>query len=111
MGHSTTKIRGQDSKWAPWWAPWWVLVGPLVGPLVDLSGPPGGPPGIEWAPWWAPWYSKCYIGSNPNHLTNACPQKGKHKQNALKLAVNSNFMTLYESSFTIQQSQSIALNA
>ena len=84
VGHSTTKIRGQDSKWAPWWAPWWVLVGPLVGPLVDLSGPPGGPPGIEWAPWWAPWYSKCYIGSNPNHLTNACPQKGKHKQNALK---------------------------
>ncbi len=95
------------------------LVGPLVGlsgppggPLVDLSsGPPGGPPGIEWAPWWAPWYSKCYIGSNPNHLTNACAQKGKHKQNALKLAVSSNFMTLYESSFAIQQSQSIALNA
>ena len=21
VGHSTTKIRGQDSKWAPWWPP------------------------------------------------------------------------------------------
>ena len=70
VDHSTTKIRGQYSQWAPWWAPWWV--------------PPGGPPGIEWAPWWAPWYNKCYICSNLNHLTNACPQKGKHKQNALK---------------------------
>ena len=40
VGHSTTKIRGQDSKWAPWW----TLVG-LVGPLVQ-NGPPGGPPGI-----------------------------------------------------------------
>ena len=43
VGHSTTKIRGQDSQWAPWWAPWWDL----MGPLVSLSGPPG----IAWAPW------------------------------------------------------------
>ena len=72
-------------------------MGPLVGPLVGLSGPPGGPPGIEWAPWWAPWYSKCYIGSNPNHLTNACPQKGKHKQNALKSLLLTAVSWLYTS--------------
>ena len=45
VGHSTTKVRGQDSQWAPWWAPWWDLMGPLVG----LNGPPGG---HQWAPWY-----------------------------------------------------------
>ena len=52
---------------------------------------------------------KCYICSDPNHLANACPQKGKHKQNAkTKLAANSNFLTLFRSSFKTQDEQACA---
>ena len=39
---------------------------------------------------------KCYICNDPNHLANACPQKGKHKQHAkTKLQANKSFLTLF----------------
>ncbi len=47
VGHSTTKIRSQDSQ-----------------------QPPGGPPsGSQWAPWWPPWYSMgSLVDQWPNSL-------------------------------------------
>ncbi len=43
---------------------------------------------------------RCYICNDPNHLSNACPQKGKNKQLAKnKLTANRSFMTLFQSSF------------
>jgi hypothetical protein len=36
---------------------------------------------------------RCYICNDPNHLSNACPQKGK------KLKANRSFMALFEASF------------
>jgi hypothetical protein len=43
---------------------------------------------------------RCYICNNPNHLSNACPQKGKHKQLAQsKLKANRSFMALFQASF------------
>lgn len=52
---------------------------------------------------------KCYICNDPNHLANACPQKGKHKQNAkAKLQANKSFMTLYKSSFPSLDQQACA---
>jgi hypothetical protein len=43
---------------------------------------------------------RCYICNNPNHLCNACPQKGKNKQLAQnKLKANRSFMALFEASF------------
>ena len=52
---------------------------------------------------------KCYICNDPKHLANACPQKGKHKQNAKnKLYANKSFLTLYKSSFPLQDQQACA---
>ena len=52
---------------------------------------------------------KCYICNDPNHLANACPQKGKHKQNAKsKLHANKSFLTLFKSSFTTPDQQACA---
>jgi hypothetical protein len=43
---------------------------------------------------------RCYICNDPNHLSNACPQKGKNKQDAKKkLDANRHFMALFEASF------------
>ena len=44
---------------------------------------------------------RCYICNDPNHLANACPQKGKNKQLAQnKLKANRSFMALFDASFT-----------
>jgi hypothetical protein len=52
---------------------------------------------------------KCYICNDPNHLANACPQKGKHKQNAKsKLHANKSFLTLFKSSFPTLDQQACA---
>ena len=52
---------------------------------------------------------KCYICNDPNHLANACPQKGKHKQNAkAKLHANKSFLTLFKSSFPSLDQQACA---
>ena len=52
---------------------------------------------------------KCYICNDPNHLANACPQKGKHKQNAkAKLQKNKSFLTLFKSSFPTLDQQACA---
>ena len=52
---------------------------------------------------------KCYICNDPNHLANACPQKGKHKQNAKsKLQANKSFLTLFKSSFPTLDQQACA---
>ena len=52
---------------------------------------------------------KCYICNDPNHLANACPQKGKHKQNAkAKLSANKSFLTLFKSSFPSLDQQACA---
>jgi hypothetical protein len=52
---------------------------------------------------------KCYICNDPNHLANACPQKGKHKQNAkTKLQTNKSFLTLFKSSFPSLDQQTCA---
>jgi hypothetical protein len=52
---------------------------------------------------------KCYICNDPNHLANACPQKGKHKQNAkTKLQANKSFLTLFKSSFPVLDQQACA---
>jgi hypothetical protein len=43
---------------------------------------------------------RCYICNDPNHLSNACPQKNKNKQHAQsKLKANRGFMALFEASF------------
>jgi hypothetical protein len=43
---------------------------------------------------------RCYICNDPNHLSNACPQKGKNKQLAQnKLKANRSFMALFDASF------------
>ncbi len=43
---------------------------------------------------------RCYICNDSNHLSNACPQKGKNKQLAQnKLKANRSFMALFEASF------------
>ncbi len=43
---------------------------------------------------------RCYICNDPNHLSNACPQKGKNKQLAQnKLKANRSFTALFEASF------------
>ncbi len=43
---------------------------------------------------------RCYICNDPNHLANACTQKGKHKQHAQsKLKANRSFMALFQASF------------
>ena len=52
---------------------------------------------------------RCYICNDPHHLANACPQKGKHKQNAKqKLHANKSFLTLFKSSFPSQDQQACA---
>jgi hypothetical protein len=52
---------------------------------------------------------KCYICNDPNHLANACPQKGKHKQHAkTKLQANKSFLTLFKSSFPLLDQQACA---
>jgi hypothetical protein len=52
---------------------------------------------------------KCYICNDPNHLANACPQKGKHKQNAkAKLQKNKSFLTLFKSCFPTLDQQACA---
>ena len=52
---------------------------------------------------------KCYICNDPNHLANACPQKGKHKHKAkAKLQANKSFMTLFKSSFPSLDQQACA---
>jgi len=52
---------------------------------------------------------KCYICNDPNHLANACPQKGKHKHKAKsKLQANKSFMTLFKSSFPSLDQQACA---
>jgi hypothetical protein len=52
---------------------------------------------------------KCYICNDSNHLANACPQKGKHKQNAkAKLNKNKNFLTLFKSSLPSLDQQACA---
>jgi len=52
---------------------------------------------------------KCYICNDPNHLANACPQKGKHKQNAkAKLQKNKSFLTLFKSSFPTHDQRACA---
>ena len=52
---------------------------------------------------------KCYICNDPNHLANACPQKGKHKHKAkAKLQANKSFMTLFKSSFPSLEQQACA---
>jgi hypothetical protein len=43
---------------------------------------------------------RCYICNDPNHLSNACPQKDKNKQHAhSKLKANRSFMALFKASF------------
>ena len=43
---------------------------------------------------------RCYICNDPNHLSNACPQKDKNKQHAhSKLKANLSFMALFKASF------------
>ncbi len=52
---------------------------------------------------------KYYICNDPNHLANACPQKGKHKQNTkAKRKGNKRFLTLFKSSFPSLDQQACA---
>jgi len=53
---------------------------------------------------------RCYICNNPNHLSNACPQKGKNKQDAQnKLKANRSFMALFEAYFPKPEPRACAL--